>query len=96
MTMDLDASLGQLLTKVDELGLDDNTYVIYLSDNGGVPNIPGAKKYEKSLNEPLSRGKWDAMEGGTQGAVFGVGSWCSCERGDVSPCLGSGPLAHRG
>jgi len=64
MTMDLDASLGQLLTKVDELGLDDNTYVIYLSDNGGVPNIPGAKKYEKSLNEPLSRGKWDAMEGG--------------------------------
>ena len=64
MTMDLDASLGQLLAKVDELGLDDNTYVIYLSDNGGVPNIPGAKKYEKSLNEPLSRGKWDAMEGG--------------------------------
>ena len=64
MTMDLDASLGLLLAKVHELGLDDNTYVIYLSDNGGVPNIPGAKHYEKSLNEPLSRGKWDAMEGG--------------------------------
>ena len=64
MTMDLDASLGQLLAKVHELGLDDNTYVIYLSDNGGVPNIPGAKKYDKGLNEPLSRGKWDAMEGG--------------------------------
>ena len=64
MTMDLDVSLGQLLSKVRELGLDNNTYVIYMSDNGGVPNIPGAKKYDKSLNEPLSRGKWDAMEGG--------------------------------
>ena len=25
----------------------------------------------------------------TQGAFFGVGSWCSFERGDVSPCLGA-------
>ena len=39
MTMDLDASLGQLLAKVDELGLDDNTYVIYLSDNGASPTF---------------------------------------------------------
>ena len=64
MTMDLDASLGELLAKVDELGLNDNTYVVYMSDNGGTPNIPGAKKYDKSLNQPLSRGKWDAMDGG--------------------------------
>ena len=35
-----------------------------MSDNGSVPNIPGAKKYEKSYNHPLSRGKWDAFEGG--------------------------------
>ena len=35
-----------------------------MSDNGSVPNIPGAKKYEKSYNYPLSRGKWDAFEGG--------------------------------
>jgi arylsulfatase A-like enzyme len=35
-----------------------------MSDNGSVPNIPGAKKYEESYNYPLSRGKWDAMEGG--------------------------------
>ena len=35
-----------------------------MSDNGSVPNIPGAKKYTKSYNYPLSRGKWDAMEGG--------------------------------
>ena len=35
-----------------------------MSDNGSVPNIPGAKKYTHSYNYPLSRGKWDAMEGG--------------------------------
>tara|TARA_B100001758_G_scaffold72086_2_gene60760 strand:- start:163 stop:1626 length:1464 start_codon:yes stop_codon:yes gene_type:complete len=64
MTYDLDAGLGILLKKIKELGIDDNTYIIYMSDNGSVPNIPGAKKYEKSYNYPLSRGKWDAYEGG--------------------------------
>ena len=37
-----------------------------MSDNGSVPNIPGAKKYERSYNYPLSRGKWDAFEGGVR------------------------------
>ena len=64
MTLDLDEGLGILLKKVKELGIEDNTYIIYMSDNGSVPNIPGAKKYTFSYNFPLSRGKWDAMEGG--------------------------------
>ena len=64
MTYDLDQAIGILLDKVKELGIEDNTYIIYMSDNGSVPNIPGAKKYEKSYNYPLSRGKWDAFEGG--------------------------------
>ena len=66
MTLDLDIGLGILLKKIKELGLDENTYIIYMSDNGSVPNIPGAKKYEKSYNYPLSRGKWDAFEGGVR------------------------------
>ena len=64
MTYDLDQTIGILIDKVKELGIEDNTYIIYMSDNGSVPNIPGAKKYEKSYNYPLSRGKWDAFEGG--------------------------------
>ena len=64
MTLDLDEGLGILLEKIKELGIEDNTYIMYLSDNGSVPNIPGARKYEKSYNHPLSRGKWDAFEGG--------------------------------
>ena len=66
MTFDLDESLGLLLNKIKELEIEDNTYIIYMSDNGSVPNIPGAKKYEKSYNYPLSRGKWDAYEGGVR------------------------------
>ncbi len=64
MTFNLDESIGILLKKIKELDLEDNTYIIYMSDNGSVPNIPGAKKYDKSYNYPLSRGKWDAYEGG--------------------------------
>ena len=66
MTFDLDVGLGILLKKIKELGIEDNTYIIYMSDNGSVPNIPGAKKYEKSYNHPLTRGKWDAFEGGVR------------------------------
>ena len=66
MTFDLDEGLGLLLNKIKELDIEDNTYIIYMSDNGSVPNIPGAKKYEKSYNYPLSRGKWDAYEGGVR------------------------------
>ena len=66
MTFDLDEGLGLLLNKLKELKIEDNTYIIYMSDNGSVPNIPGAKKYEKSYNYPLSRGKWDALEGGVR------------------------------
>ena len=64
MTEDLDESLGLILDKIKQLGIQDNTYIIYMSDNGSVPNIPGARKYTKSYNYPLRRGKWDALEGG--------------------------------
>ncbi|MAJ97855.1 MAG: DUF4976 domain-containing protein [Flavobacteriales bacterium TMED288] len=66
MTFDLDEGLGILLNNIKELGIEDNTYIIYMSDNGSVPNIPAARKYQKSYNYPLSRGKWDALEGGVR------------------------------
>jgi arylsulfatase A-like enzyme len=46
------------------LGLEGNTYIIYTSDNGAVPIMPPKRFYKTSSNYPLSRGKWDAMEGG--------------------------------
>ena len=64
MTEDLDTSIGLVLNKLKELGIENNTYIIYSSDNGSVPVIVPRKNYKKSFNHPLQRGKWDAMEGG--------------------------------
>ena len=64
MTEDLDSGVGLLLDRVKELGLESNTYIIYTSDNGAVPIMPPKSKYIHGSNYPLSRGKWDAMEGG--------------------------------
>ena len=95
MTFDLDDGLGRLLKKINELGIEDNTYIIYMSDNGSVPNIPGAKKYEKSYNFPLSRGKWDAYEGGVRvplivsgpGIKYGTESATPVSGTDLLPTL---------
>lgn len=64
MTEDLDSGVGLLLESVKALGLESNTYIIYTSDNGAVPVMPPKRSYKNSSNYPLSRGKWDAMEGG--------------------------------
>ena len=64
MTEDLDDSLGLLFDKIEELGIEENTYIIYTSDNGSVPVMPPKRFYKESFNYPLSRGKWDATEGG--------------------------------
>jgi arylsulfatase A len=34
MNEDLDTAIGQILNKVDELGIKENTYIIYTADNG--------------------------------------------------------------
>ena len=89
MTYDLDESLGILLKKIKEFGLEDNTYIIYMSDNGSVPNIPGAKKYEKSYNYPLSRGKWDAFEGGIRVPLIIAGPGIKSGSESSTPVSGS-------
>ena len=58
MTEEMDESVGQILAKLDELGLSDNTYVIFTSDNGGESDTP------LTSNVPLSMGKTHVWEGG--------------------------------
>ena len=53
----LDDNIGRLLDALKADGLDDNTLVIFVSDNGGSP-ITGAN------NAPLSAGKYSLWEGG--------------------------------
>ena len=56
MTEDLDTGIGMLLEKLDELGITESTYVIYMSDNGMNSGIlRGAKALldEGGLRVPL-------------------------------------------
>ena len=89
MTEDLDEGLGMILDKIKELGIKDNTFVIYMSDNGSVPNIPGAKKYNKSYNYPLRRGKWDALEGGLRVPLIIAGPGIASGNESQVPVSGS-------
>ena len=79
MIHDMDLSVGDLLAAYRELGLADNTYIIFTSDNGGMPVLPmqvnRGKPYKSGLNTPLLRGKWDLTEGGIRVpfAVVGPG-----------------------
>ena len=54
ITEDLDDGVGQLIKRIDSLGIADNTYIIYMSDNGG----GGLENY------PLRGGKGSLWEGG--------------------------------
>ncbi len=58
MTENLDESLGALMAKLYELGLTENTYLFYTSDNGG-------EVYRNPTNNlPLRKGKTHTWEGG--------------------------------
>ena len=63
MTEDLDSGLGILLEKVKEFGIDKipTLYIHLIMEQF---NYAPTSKYKFGTNTPLSRGKWDAMEGG--------------------------------
>ena len=79
MVHNLDESIGLLLEAYDTMGLAGNTYLIFTSDNGGMPTLPiqvnKGEPYSAGLNSPLLRGKWDLTEGGIRVpfAVVGPG-----------------------
>ena len=55
----LDREVGRLLDQLDELGVADNTLVIYTVDNGGC--VP-----DWADNGPLAGSKYHLLEGGTR------------------------------
>ena len=80
MVEHVDNSVGRILGKLDELGLTENTLVVYFSDNGGlvsrfdrIPLLANSKQYiyegdtllyVASSNHPLRAEKGTIYEGG--------------------------------
>ena len=64
MTENLDTSIGRILDKLDELGIADNTIVVFTSDNGGLRQIYTKVGELVSTNAPLRDEKGTVYEGG--------------------------------
>ncbi|MEM9159832.1 MAG: sulfatase-like hydrolase/transferase, partial [Verrucomicrobiota bacterium] len=68
MTWDFDQSIGLLMDEIDKMGIADNTYIVFTSDNGaaGGPRV-------RLNNSPLSKGKSTLYEGGLRVPMIVVG-----------------------
>jgi arylsulfatase A-like enzyme len=66
MVAAVDDSVGVLLRKLKELKLDQNTVVIFFSDNGGLCTLQG-NRFGPGCNLPLRASKGWLYEGDTRG-----------------------------
>jgi len=65
MIKSLDNNIGRLFTELEKLGLEENTFVVFLSDNGA-PRGPSLMGYNHGSNGPLKGYKGDLYEGGVR------------------------------
>ena len=92
MVASMDENVGRVLSALKEQGLDENTWVIFTSDNGGLSTL--YRKNAPTSNGPLRAGKGWCYEGGIRvpliisgpeiicylspwGEVIGQNSYCS-------------------
>lgn len=72
MLENLDIGIGQIMNMINKLRIEDNTYIILMTDNGAAEFIPPVKNkldppatFNKPMrNFPLRGGKWVLYEGG--------------------------------
>lgn len=61
MVKAIDTSVGRIMQALKEHGVDDNTLVVFFSDNGGLSTL---RKFGPTCNSPLRAGKGWLYEGG--------------------------------
>jgi len=66
MVTQCDESVGRVLDKLDELGLRENTIVVFMTDNGGLATAEGSP----TTNLPFRAGKGWNYEGGIRGPLI--------------------------
>ncbi|NNF17159.1 MAG: sulfatase, partial [Gammaproteobacteria bacterium] len=59
MTQSIDDDLGKIRARLDELGIADNTLLVFLNDNGGL-----VRNKHPAKNTPFRGGKQEIFEGG--------------------------------
>lgn len=86
MLESLDQSVGRILQKLEELGIDDRTVIFLTGDNGGL-DLPGGRG--PTDNAPLREGKGSAYEGGVR--VPAIVRWPGVTRGGA---VSKEPVMH--
>jgi arylsulfatase A-like enzyme len=79
MVEGMDKSLGDLRKNLKRHGIEDNTIILFMSDNGGL-SASGRGGIRHTHNKPLSSGKGSAHEGGVR--VPMIVKWPGVTRSD--------------
>ncbi len=88
MIQGMDKSLGDILDKLDELGVADHTLVFFVGDNG--TDSPRGHQYDVSCSAPLRGKKGTHYEGGMR--VPFIASWA--KPSPTSPLQNRFPIAQ--
>jgi len=82
MITNIDENMGRLLGKLDDLGLQDNTILIFMTDNGTAAGFRGGKGFNADMR-------------GTKGSEYDGGHRVPCFVRWPAGGLGGGRNAHR-
>lgn len=69
----MDKSLGDMMDYLDAEGISENTYILFLSDNGGLTTTPQRGGQAHTQNLPLRQGKGSLYEGGVRIPMIAAG-----------------------